>query len=194
MDPFTLAIAAVGIGISIFGGIKSSQTASQVSAVSQDEAAQEKLENDQRAQQMELQANRQQTENIRNVQKARAMNIATSTSGNSQFGSGLAGAEGADTAMGGYNALGINQNLQIGRTLYGLSNKISADKIQLAKLGGNAATDQGISNIGGDISKSAGPLGSMAKGLGGGGSPSSGLSGGAAPFSMGDATGIGGLY
>lgn len=166
MDPFTLSLMAVGAATSIFGSISGAGVAKQSANISANIAQNEQLENNQRQQQMELQASRQQLENARNTQRARAQGVNAAVSDGAQYGSGLAGAQGAAQDQGLYNSLGINQNLGIGRTLFGLSNTISADKIQLAQLGGQAATDQGITNIGGDITKSASALGNMSKGTG----------------------------
>ena len=197
MDPFTLALAGVGMATSLFGAISGAGVAQQTASVSANIASQEEAENDQREKQMELQAGRQQTQNIRNTQQARALGLTAATSSGSQFGSGLAGAQGAATDMGTWNALGINQNLGIGRTLYGLSNNISADKIKLAQLGGQAATDQGISNFGAALTNSSGTLGKMAQGVGGlfgGGGATGSWSNNPTSSAVGDATNLNGFY
>lgn len=164
----------------LFGGLKQADVAHQTAQVSMDVAHQEQGINDQKQQQMSLQANRMQLENFRNVQRARAQGLNAATQQGAQFGSGLAGGQGQAEDQGFFNSLGINQNLQIGQNINGLNSNISQDKIKIAGLGGQAATDQGISSLGGALISSAGALGKMSKGVGsmnfnglfGGGSPS----------------------
>lgn len=160
------AFGLIGLGTSIFGSVGQSQVAHQTAQVSADVATQEGAVNDQRKQQMELQGRRQQLENIRNTQRARAMGQAASVNQGAQFGTGYAGGQAEATDTGITNAVGINQNLQIGRNIFGLDDKISQDKIKMAQLGGQAATDAGIANIGNSIFKSAGMLGNLSQGFG----------------------------
>lgn len=167
MDPITLSFGLIGLGTSLFGSMGQSETASKVASVSADVAKQEGLVNDQRKQQMELQARRQQLENIRNTQRARALGTAAAVNQGASLGSGLGGGQAEAYDTGATNELGINQNLEIGRNIFGLDDKISADKMQLASLGGDAAKYSGIANFGNSIFKSAGTIGNL---LGGGGS------------------------
>lgn len=119
-------------------------------------------------------------ENFRNVQRARAQGLNAATNQGAQFGSGLQGGQGSAVDQGVTNALGINQNLQIGNAIAGYNQNISADKEQLASLGGQAATDQGIMSLGGAMMSGAGTIGQLGKNAGGmqfnnifgGGSPS----------------------
>lgn len=161
MDPISAAFGLIGLGTSLFGSIGQSSVAHQTAQVSGDIAQQEGLVNDQRKQQMELQGRRQQLENIRNTQRARALGTAAAVNQGASMGSGYGGGQAEAYATGGTNEVGINQNLQIGRNIFGLDDKISQDKIQLASLGGQAATDAGIANIGNSIFKSAGTLGNL---------------------------------
>lgn len=177
MDPLSIGIMAVGFGAQLFGGISGAGVAKQQAAVSMDEATQEQAINAQKQQQMTLQAGRMQLENFRNVQQARAQGLTSATSQGAQFGSGLQGGQAQATDQGMYNALGINQNLAIGQNIAGLNDKISADKIQMASLGGSAATDAGIASLGGAMVQAGPTIGKMGKGISfggifGGGSPS----------------------
>lgn len=177
MDPLTIGMMAVGAGMSIFGGISGASNAKAQAAVSSDIAGQEQNINAQKLQQMQLQAGRMNLQNFRNVQQARSQGLTAATSQGAQFGSGLQGGQAQATDQGLYNSLGINQNLQIGTTIAGYNDKISADKMQLASLGGDAATDQAWSSAGNSVMGAAGTIGKLGKsvsfnGFFGGGSPS----------------------
>lgn len=141
----------------LFGGAKGAGVAKQQAAVSSDIAGQEQAINTQKYQQMQLEANRSQLENFRNMQRARAQGLNSATQQGAQFGSGLAGGQAQATDQGLFNSLGINQNLEVGNNIFGLNSNISKDKMQLASLGGEAATDAGISSLGGSLIK-AGPI------------------------------------
>jgi hypothetical protein len=166
MDPLSLGLSVVGFGMQLFGGFSQADNARQQAAVSQDIAVQEQGINAQKQQQMQLQAQRAKLENFRNVQRAKSMGLATATSQGAEFGSGLQGGQAQATDAGVYNDLGINQNLQIGQNIFGYNSKISSDKQQLASLGGEAATDQGIASLGGALIKSGPTIGQLGKGLG----------------------------
>jgi hypothetical protein len=157
MDPISLAIAGVGLGLSIFGGMSQSKVAGEEASVSENEAQQEQGINNVKQQQMELQGRRQSMENIRNTQQARAMAVAGATSGGAQFGSGLAGGLAQVTDQGLFNQVGVNSALQSGRQIAGFNQNITNDKMQMAALGGTMATDQGITSLGGAFMK-AGPM------------------------------------
>lgn len=87
---------------------------------------------------MELDARRQQLEVIRNQQRGRALSL---TTGVAQGGSGFVGgssarggAQGQISGQTGVNLLGIQQNLQIGRDIFGLNEGISNNRIAQADL------------------------------------------------------------
>jgi hypothetical protein len=82
---------------------------------------------------MELDARRQQMQDVRTAQQARAMSLAT---GVAQGGSGFVGgssarggAYGEISGQSNVNLLGVSQNLQIGETIFGLNTDISNQKI-----------------------------------------------------------------
>jgi len=201
MDPLSIAFMGVGLATSIFGGMGQSdvakqqaQVAKQQAALSADEAQQEMGINTQKQQAMELDANRRLMENFRNVQKTKAMNLAAATNQGAQFSSGFAGGQAGAQDQGNVNALGINQNLQIGRAIGVFNNNISQDRIKNAALGGQMADLQGqsakykaISNIGSTIMGSAGTFGNVAGAAGGFASKAAGLfSGGSLSGGQGD--------
>jgi hypothetical protein len=165
MDPLTLGMTLAGLGTSIFGTISGMGAANQSSALAQQNAGLEMQVNSQRKQAMEVDARRRQLDVVRNNQRARSMAQTTATSEGAQFGSGLQGAYGQISGQAGFNLQGINQNLAIGRNIFGLDTQISQNKIQMAGLEGQQATDQGIGQLGGDLMRSAGPFSSLFKQL-----------------------------
>lgn len=179
MDPISIGLSVVGLGMQLFGGIKGAEVAHQQADVSSQIAGDEQKVNEQKQAQMKLQAQRAQMEVFRNAQRARAQATNSATQQGAQFGSGLQGglAQISDDAS--TNLLGISQNLEIGQNIFGINNDISAKKMQLAQLGGEAATDQGIASLGGALIKAGPTIGAFGKNIGasggslmGGGTPS----------------------
>src|SRR5258706_16049425 len=146
MDPISIGLGLAGLGLSLFGGAQQAdiskqqaQISAQVAGVSGQIAGDELQVQAQKKQQMELEANRQQLQNFRNVQQARAQSLAGATSEGAQFGSGLQGGLAAASTEGGINALGISQNLEIGRNIFGIDTDISQKRIQIAGQIGRAS-------------------------------------------------------
>ena len=166
MDPISIGLGLAGLGMQLFGGFGAASVAKQTAQVSAGIAQDEQQVQAQKQQQMELEANRQQLQNFRNVQQAKARSTANATAGNAQFGSGLAGGLAGASDQGGVNALGINQNLSIGRSIFNIDSDISQKRVQLASLGGQAATDQGIASLGGAVMKAGPIIGAFGKNLG----------------------------
>lgn len=183
MDPITLGIAAVGIGMQLFGGVGASSTANKIAQQQQALAVQtnqitgniSNLEASANAQQQQMNlvsARRAQTENFRNIQRARAQGVNSATNQGAQFGSGLKGGQAQATDQGTYSNLGISQNLQNSQILSGINNQVSGQKqilsnittdanVNLSGLQSNMVTDQSISALGGTLTKSAGTLGNI---------------------------------
>jgi hypothetical protein len=158
MDPLTLGLGIVGIGLQIFGGMQAQEEAQQQAAISQKIHGLETNVNAQRKQQMELSARRMQLENYRNVQRSRAMGMAAAVNQGAQLGSGIQGGQGQATAQGAFNNLGITQNLELGRTIFGLNDQISGQKSLISQSQSDQATDQGIASLGGAIVKNSGMI------------------------------------
>lgn len=193
MEFLTAGLAIVGLGMQIFGGKKQSDVSGQQAQLGAQEAslsggisADEQQINVQKQQQMQLQASRAQLENFRTVQKVKAQGLSTATGQGAQFGSGLQGAQASETDQGLYNSLGISQNLDIGQNIFGITSDISSKNIaiaglkgQSAMLGGQAATAQGLSSLGGALVGSAKTIGGFGKDISAGiGNPFSLWSGG----------------
>lgn len=192
MDPITATLGVVGLGMQVFGGLAASGVAKQEAQVSSDEAAQEQNINNTKQAAMRLNAQRTQMENIRNNQRARAQATNSATNQGAQFGSGLQGGLAQVNDQSTFNMLGVNQALQTGAQIGNFNNLISQDKIQMAGLGGQMATDQGIASMGAGISKAAPMIGPMTQ-LGFGAVKSSnigqGLFGGGSPSGYGNGNG-----
>lgn len=158
MDPITLGIGALGLGMQAFGGFGAAGAAKAAAATSQQEVIQEQNLNNVKQQQMMLSANRQQMETFRNVQRARAQGLNASVQGGSNLGSGLQGGQAQATDQGLYNNLGVKQNVQFGNQIYGIDNTITGLKGQIAQDQSTQATDQAWASFGSSLTKSAGTI------------------------------------
>lgn len=167
MDPLTLGIGAVGLGLQVFGGFSAASAAKQAYGIQQNITGLEGQVNDQRRQAMELSARRQQLENFRNTQRVRAMGMNAAVNQGAQFGSGLQGGQAQATDQGNFNALGVSQNLQIGRNMFGLQDQISQQKLALSGVQSSQATDQAWAGLGGALTKNAGTISNISQGVGG---------------------------
>jgi hypothetical protein len=175
---------------------QANQLNSQIFGVQSQEADTEKAVNAQRQQQMVLTNRRQQLENIRNTQRARAQGLNVATNQGAQFGSGLQGGQAAAQDQGGVNSTALDQNLRIGQNLFSLDDTLNSQKLQVtglqSQLGAltsnyqaTQATNSAITGFGNSISKSSSLFGNLFKGVGGGGGNYSGTPG---------ASNTGGLY
>lgn len=154
-------VSLTGLGMSLFGSDKAVGVAKQEAGVSSEIAGLEGQVNAQRQQQMVLQSNRQQLQTIRQSQIARSMALTSATNQGAQFGTGLQGGLGQIQGDTDTNLLNNNQNLQIGQNIFGIDSQISQKRMQLAALGGNMASAQGYSALGGGIMKGAGAIGQL---------------------------------
>lgn len=145
---FLAAGAAIA---SIAGTIFSVSAASANSAIAQQEYQLQLKAEKERQQQMELQAHRQQLEIVRNQQRVQSLSVARGVNQNAQFGSGLPGALGQIAGQGGTQELGLSQNLQIGRSLFGINSQISMLRGQQAALGSYYAFGMGLNSLGKDL-------------------------------------------
>lgn len=186
MEPISATLGLVGLGVSLFGGIMGANSASKAAGINQDIAQQEIGINNQKKQQMVLNSRRQQLENIRNVQKSRSLGLTNAASDGSQLGSGLQGGQASATDQGTSNSLGFSQNLEIGKNIFALDDKIDQDKSQLAGVQADQAMWGAVAGAGNSISKSSSLFGNLfAPGSSSGGGNYSGTPG---------ASNTGGLY
>lgn len=166
MDPISAGLGIIGLGMNIFGGFSSAGEASKQAALSQQIGAQEQDINSQKHDQMMLSARRQQVENFRNVQRARAMGLNAAVSQGAQFGSGLQGGQAQATNQGYENDLGINQGVAIGNNIFADNSKISGLRSQISASQSSQATDQGIASLGSSLMGGAKTFGNLASGAG----------------------------
>lgn len=185
MDPLTLGIGAVGLGLKIWGGMGAASAQKDSYAAQQEIARSEENIEGQKQQAFTLQTNRAQMENFRNVQRARMAGLNASVAQGASKGSGVQGGMAQATDQGGVNSLGLSQNLMTSQNIFASNISIDQDKIRIAGDQSTAATDQGWANLGGSIMGSAGTMANiggaassgiksmnLGQGMFGGGSPS----------------------
>lgn len=160
-----LGLEAIGLVGGMFEAGQAANVEKQISQQSMDQAQYEEQITGLRQQQMMLFSNRQSMESLRQSQKIRAQGIAAATSSGAQFGSGTKGAQGEAAATQGQSTRNLNQDVSIGRQIFGLTGQIDESKIQSAQLGGQLASIQGtqsifggLSGLGGGLVQSANPL------------------------------------
>lgn len=169
MDPISLAIAGVGLGMKLFGGLSGSSAQSKYSAeiaqISQSNSYLEQEVNSQRNEAMEMTGRRQQMEDYRNTQRARAKGLNASVNQGAQFGSGMAGGQAQAAAQGTLNAQGISNMMQTSNNIFGLDNSISKNNAQITALKGQMnsalASDKGIADLGSSLMSGANTLGNL---------------------------------
>lgn len=165
MEPISLGLAIAGFAMSsgglggLFGSSKAAAQNSQ--AIAQDEQA----INAQKYQQMLLQNRRQQLENIRNVQRQRALATASAVNQGAQYGTGLQGGLAEIYNKGTENALGLSQGEEIGTNIYNLNASISDKKMQQASIQSDMAMEQGLMSLGGSLMSNSGTIGKLGKNL-----------------------------
>ena len=157
MDPISIGLGVVGLGLQLFGGSKQADAAKQQAQVSGQIAQDEQAINVQKQQQMQLEGRRSQLQNFRNAQRLRAQATNAATNQGAQFGSGLQGGIAGVTDQSLQNSEGITQGMQISQNIFGINTKISGEKVQMAQLGGQAAEGAGLASLGGSLIK-AGPI------------------------------------
>lgn len=121
MAAVTAAIAAVGLGLSAYGAYQNYQGQKDTAQAQQEALAIQKQQEAERKKAMELDAARRTREMVRQQVAARGMSLATTTNQGAEGGSALQGAYGGESGRTGVNMLGVSQNLEIGREMFGLN-------------------------------------------------------------------------
>lgn len=165
MDPLTLGIGAIGLGLKLFNGFDAMSKSQQSYDIQSNITGLENNVNDQREKQMQLSARRQNLEIFRKTQQLKAQSLSGSVAGGTQFTSGEQGGQGEVTAEGAFNSFGVNANLEIGENIFSLNRQISAQKMALSGVQSSIATDQGIGSIGTSIMGGSDVIGKLAKGI-----------------------------
>lgn len=166
MDPISIGLGIVGLGASIFGGLKQSHIAKERAQVSAHIAEQEMGINEEKRKAMELNARRQQMEIFRNTQRARAQSAAVAVNQGASLGSGLQGGLADVANQGMFNLIGVNQALFTGEKIASYNDLISRDKMKMASLEGESADAQMWTSLGGAAMKVGPVIGPMFQGFG----------------------------
>ena len=117
---------------------------------------------------MEIQSRRSSLENIRSVQRARALALNNSVTQGASLGSGLQGGYAQISSQGNYNEQGIAQSLMTGRSLFDISSQISDAKMQELSAKQGLQEGAAYSQLGNSISTSIPKLNQLSQGgLGG---------------------------
>jgi hypothetical protein len=161
MDPLTIGLGIAGIGLQAYGAFSAAGHAKEAAAISKNIAGDEQRINDQKQQQMMLESSRLQLQQFRNIQRLRSQATAAAVNQGAQFGSGLQGGIAQVSDQGTTNLLGINQNREIGSNIYNINSDISAQKMKMADVQSQMATDQAWSSLGGAMVKNAGTIGDL---------------------------------
>jgi hypothetical protein len=170
MDPISIGLGVVGFGLQTFGSFSAASSARESARISRDIAGNEQAINEQKRTAMELSARRQQLEIYRNTQRLRAQAQQAGVNQGAYFGSGMAGGNAQVQNQGYFNLQGVSQNLELGRNIFGLNDRISASKMELAEVQGEAATAAGLASLGGSLVKAGPMIGAMGRGFSFGGS------------------------
>lgn len=166
MEPFsTVLMAGAGIALQGFGMASSYDAAKRQTAAQRQQIEAEKKIEAQKRQAMELSNRRQQVENFRNAQRMRAVALTNATSQGASSGSGLQGGYGQIANQANWNALGMSQNLEIGRNIFGLNSQISDQKISMAEAQRDMQFGNSLTQLGGQLVNSAGAFGKLASGF-----------------------------
>lgn len=149
-----------GSALSFFGASSASKAQAAEAAVSKEVSENEMLINQQRASLAAQMWKRQSLENFRRTQIARANAIAAGVNqgaGSGAFASsGVKGGVAQTEAEGATNQANLDVNQYFSASIFGLTDTISKENIQLAGLGGSAASSLGLSQLGSSLAQ-AGP-------------------------------------
>jgi hypothetical protein len=155
-----IAVASLAVGIGgaavAYSGMQQQKEAQQKQAEAQQQALdfQQQAES-KREQAMKLDAERRQREIVRQGVAARSMALATATTqGAAANGSSaLGGAYGQISGRTGVNALGINQQSEIGSSMFALNRGVLGAYRDAASAGSSAAAGAGLVSLGGMFMK-----------------------------------------
>lgn len=166
MAAISSVIGGIGLGAQVLGGLFGSSDASRAAGIQNQMVGQEQQLEVQRQQQMMLNSRRQQMEILRNNQRARSLALNAATNQGAQFGSGLAGGMAQVSDQSNVNLQSNDQNLQIGKNMFGINSNLSNLKMQLGDVQSDMATDQGIMSLGGSLLRAGPTIGKLTQGFG----------------------------
>lgn len=151
MDPVSAMIAAAGLALTIYGTVEKSKGANAQEAVQEQEVRTEFQQDQLRNQIMNLTSQREQYQNLRNVQRARSLATANAATSGAMFGSGLQGGLGQVSGQGGQNQLKISQDTMAGNEMFALNQQLSGEKLRYAQAGGTINFGTGLMAVGSGI-------------------------------------------
>lgn len=167
MLPFVAAavgLSVIGAGISMFG-------ASSANSAQKNIAKLEMQAEEQRKKAMELDASRRRMEVLRAGQQASSLAVSRAANQGASSSTGIFGGLAQIAGRTGFNTLGIDQNLMIGRNMFGINQKISQQKMELADAQMWSSIGSSISGVGSSI---MGNLGGISRLSGGYNAPGGG--------------------
>lgn len=168
MDPVSAmqgASALIGMGVEAYGFLNASKYASQATQIQQNILATDEQINQQREQQMNLDAARKMVNVQQRTQMARARTLAAAVNQGGQFGSGAAGASGSEASQAARNVEGISQDWTIGKNIFSLTNTEDQLKSQLTGVQSEESDYQAIAGLGGSITGSSQSIGKLLGGM-----------------------------
>lgn len=163
MAVLSTMIAAAGLAVAGVGTAISYNSAKQQAAANQQAIAAQQRVEQQRQLQMNLDASRRKREIIRQSVAARSQTLAVTTAQGAAGagGSSLAGAYGSIAGRTGVNWLGVDQNQQIGNSIFAAHQDQFNAYSRAAAAGSGIALGQGLSSLGGAIVNNAGIFGKV---------------------------------
>lgn len=161
-----LGLSLFGLGSNIAGNQESAQEAARQAELSKEISSNEIAINRNKKDAFEIQNRRQQIENIRNTQRARALGLNAATNQGAQLGSGLAGGQAQAVAQGGANATNLSQNAIISNWISSYNDNISALNAQMSESKGRQAAAQGQASLGSSLMSGGRTFGNLLSGAG----------------------------
>jgi hypothetical protein len=138
-----------GLGLSFLGMSQANQAAKK----------QQQLEmraEDVRSRQMQLEAQRQRRQVIRQSMAKAAQAEAMATNQGAEKGSALAGVESGITNQAGQALQGINSSVENAKTMFGINAEISRARLDQAQGNQTAQLGSGLSSLGGNLMQNSG--------------------------------------
>lgn len=158
MAAITTALALGGLALGAVGTAMQFQGQSQAHDAQLQNIALQQQEEQKRQQAMELDATRRTREMVRQGIAARSMSLTAATAQGANLGSAVPGAYGGIQGRTGVNTLGVGQNLQIGRELFGIKAEETANAISGSNASAMAGFGVGLSSLGGGLVKNMGAI------------------------------------
>jgi len=159
MAVFSAIMIGIGLAVSV-AGMAMGYAGAQKQAKAQKQAIAAQREAEQaRKRQMDLEAQRKRRDQVRQMQIARAQAVNNATNQGARSSSSLQGGLAAITAQGNQNILAIDQNQIIGGQIFDANMKASYAYERAADGGSMMAMGQGISSLGGMLTRNAGTIG-----------------------------------